>query len=518
MGEIRYRTLGLLSRTSAVLFVAIFVYVLSYAPIVRIREGADTLSESDDLMDSLYGTRRNEYPLYRPIDWSIGNTPLREPLLIWADVWSVRERFELGTEFTATTTAPRGGSYATGPVKSSTPEGGRPLGTTSNGEQDASSPWTETAEVVFENGSPWVFGDCVSASGDRILVGATEVDGNLSRCSAYFFERQPDASWQQSAKVTISNAAESIMCKSVSLSGDRALVGATDFDKSDSGFGAVYVFERRSEGSWQQTAKLRHPHFGTSVAVDGNLAIVGAPGEDARGKAYIFEHQADGTWLQIAGLTPNEDTLEQAFGVSVSMTPECALVGVESQYLGNGSDGGLAYVFDHQSNGTWKESARLIASDRAHDSALWTRVSLSGSQALVGVNWSSGQSVVSGAAYVFERGDDGTWRQTATLIPSSATTGAFVVEVSLSDGRALVGSYGYTNYSRWTESASIFERQIDGDWRQTHQLVADDGAGEYIFGASVILDGGRAFIGAPRDIEGNGISPGAVYVFEESGR
>ena len=38
----------------------------------------------------------DDLPVYRRVDWLIGETPLRDPLLWWADVWGVRGPFVEG--------------------------------------------------------------------------------------------------------------------------------------------------------------------------------------------------------------------------------------------------------------------------------------------------------------------------------------------------------------------------------------------------------------------------------------
>ncbi len=69
------------SRTLLVAFAMIVLpvaYVLNYAPVVR-------------MTPVRIGTS-----VYAPVDWMIDNTPLREPLFWWADLWGVRDDFRAG--------------------------------------------------------------------------------------------------------------------------------------------------------------------------------------------------------------------------------------------------------------------------------------------------------------------------------------------------------------------------------------------------------------------------------------
>ena len=50
-------------------------------------------------------------------------------------------------------------------------------------------------------------------------------------------------------------------------------------------------------------------NFGSSVSISGNMAIIGAPGDDDlgynSGSAYFYHHN-DATWVEVAKLTASE--------------------------------------------------------------------------------------------------------------------------------------------------------------------------------------------------------------------
>ena len=89
---------------------------------------------------------------------------------------------------------------------------------------------------------------------------------------------------------------------SVSLYGDTALIGAiNDDDNSKSGSGSVYVFTRSStDGTFTQQSKLdasdpaADNHFGMSVSLYGDTALIGALKDDDNGQSnsgsvYVFK-------------------------------------------------------------------------------------------------------------------------------------------------------------------------------------------------------------------------------------
>ncbi len=115
---------------------------------------------------------------------------------------------------------------------------------------------------------------------------------------------------------------------SVSLSGDRALVGAPE----DDGLGSVYVFEYDGS-SWAEVHRLSAAdgvsgdQFGWSVSLLGDRALIGAPGFDAnRGAVYVFEYDG-ASWTQALKLTGSESPLP------VELTSFLAVASSASIYL-----------------------------------------------------------------------------------------------------------------------------------------------------------------------------------------
>jgi hypothetical protein len=141
---------------------------------------------------------------------------------------------------------------------------------------------------VDDNG----FGASVSMDGDRLLVGAprAQVDGNPAG-AAYVFERV-DGAWVHSWKLTATYPeSSSRFGKAVALSGDYALVGAYFEDAVGNNSGAAYIFKRTDGGSWVLDTRLdpvspaAGDSFGRSVGLIGDVAMIGSPGDDDVGNA-----------------------------------------------------------------------------------------------------------------------------------------------------------------------------------------------------------------------------------------
>jgi hypothetical protein len=109
--------------------------------------------------------------------------------------------------------------------------------------------------------------------------------------------------------------------------------------------------------------------FGRSVAISGDTIIVGAPGDDERGEnagaAYVFVRDATRAWVEKQKLLPAEGIAGDFFGWSVAVDGDLAVVGAPRDHRGaNGqpdpslSDRGAAYVFG-RFGGTWRQLTRL---------------------------------------------------------------------------------------------------------------------------------------------------------------
>src|SRR5262249_17360942 len=129
------------------------------------------------------------------------------------------------------------------------------------------------------------FGVSVSISGDRALVG----DPGAAVQSVFVFVRQASGAWTVEQKIATSNfTVTEHFGSAVSLSGDRALIGAWADNANGLNSGSVYVYERQASGTWTQTAKLLQPapnagaddNFGFSVSLEGDRALIGARNEN----------------------------------------------------------------------------------------------------------------------------------------------------------------------------------------------------------------------------------------------
>ncbi len=166
--------------------------------------------------------------------------------------------------------------------------------------------------------------------------------------------------WDEVKKLLASDAqAGDFFGISVAVSGDTAVVGAFHEGAGGIRAGAAYVFVRDQGGAdnWGQVKKLiasdaeTGDYFGYKMAVSGDTAVVGATNEDAGGSragaAYVFQRNQGGadTWGEVKKLTASDAQADDRFGLSVAVSGDSAVVGAYFEDAGGGN-AGAAYVFD----------------------------------------------------------------------------------------------------------------------------------------------------------------------------
>ena len=204
------------------------------------------------------------------------------------------------------------------------------------------------------------FGYSVAISGDRAIVSAPYEDeaGVIESGKAYIFNVTTGALVH-----TLDNpnpfgtVDRDRMGLSVAISGDRAIVGASNEDDAGgTGSGKAYIFNVTT-GALVHT--LDNPNayntsaddeFGVSVAISGDRAIVGAWGEDDAsgfysGKAYIFDVTTGSLVHTLDNPNPVGTSNSDYFGLTLAIDGNRAIIGAYSEDDSN-SDSGKAYIFD----------------------------------------------------------------------------------------------------------------------------------------------------------------------------
>jgi len=395
--------------------------------------------------------------------------------------------------------------------------------------------WHEVSKATASDAAAGdIFGWAVAGSGDTFVVGAyRNSDAGSNSGSAYLFERNQGGGgrWGEVRKLTASDAAgNDEFGYSVAISGDTALVGAD----GNNGLGAAYVFFRNQGGvdSWGEVAKLVPSdglpddwiYFGTSVAISGSTAVVGAYGDDDAGpnsgSAYVFERNQGGadSWGEVAKLTASDAAGGDWFGDGVSISGDTVVVTAQRN-MDAGADTGSAYVFSRNQGGadSWGEVAKLLASDATAGDWFGKSAAISGDTVVVGAMYEDSVATDSGSAYVFSRNQGGadSWGEVTKLVASDAQGWDFFGwSVAISGDMLVVGANQDDHVASNAGSAYVFSRNQNGadNWGEVTKLVAADSAETDSFGVSVAITGDKVVVGAEGD-DDDGPNSGSAYVF-----
>jgi len=191
----------------------------------------------------------------------------------------------------------------------------------------------------------------------------------------------------------------------VAISGEIAVVGAYGDDGATLNAGAAYVFRRTASG-WAQETKLTAAdalpgaRFGDAVAAEGDRVFVGVPRDSAAfyggGAVYVFARDAGtGTWVEEAKLLPSDLGTSYRFGVAVAVVGDLLAVGAP-RATGAGFDTGAVYVFRRDAtSGAWVEEAKLFSDTIGFDNVFGLDLALASGPA--------GEFVVANEAPKFDR-------------------------------------------------------------------------------------------------------------------
>ncbi len=201
----------------------------------------------------------------------------------------------------------------------------------------------------------------------RLLVTAlyTHDASGAERGALFVYERDGSAWHLRSQVVPQGSGQTEVFGAALAASEDRIVVGAPL--ATDLGYhsGAAYVFRREGDG-WVQEARLlpspEPPHdgqfqeFGSSVAIEGDVLLVGAPG---LGFLYCFRREGDAWELEQL----MEDYPDTGFGSSLALQGEQALVGAPMGPHGFGHYG-VVYVVEHGPQG-WTRTGSIARTSSA---------------------------------------------------------------------------------------------------------------------------------------------------------
>ena len=271
-------------------------------------------------------------------------------------------------------------------------------------------------------------------------------------------------------------------------------------------------------------------YFGESVAISGNYAIVGANGEDdaggsSSGKAYIFNVTTGALVHTLDNPNAYSTSVSDFFGTSVAISGNYAIVGAYEEDDAGGTTSGKAYIF----NVTTGALVYTLDNPTAYGTSAYDRfglsIAMSDNYAIVGAyGEADAGGTRSGKAYIYNVTTGALLHTLDNPNPygTSAEDG-FGFSVAISDNYAVVGASGpYSVYNTAEDDAGgnnsgkvyIFD-VITGALVHTYDNPNAYGTSTNdFFGFSTAISGNNLIVGANQEDDAGGTNSGKVYIFD----
>jgi hypothetical protein len=356
--------------------------------------------------------------------------------------------------------------------------------------------------------------DWSSISQQQKIIGggatAVAIDGNTAAFSDWSNSQvkiytRSGTTWSLEDTVTVTGGNSQYIGDNdnIRISGDTIVAGASRYDTSNpysSNEGCAYVFTR-SGTTWSQQALLTasdagpSDYFGTSVDIDGDSIIVGAPEWDQGsnynvGSVYIFTRSGT-TWSQQQRINPTSQYGDQA-GSGVGISGDTIVIGGDEAGASQYANTGRAWVYV-RSGTSWSFQSTLIPSDVSTTPNNATKfgksVAIDEDTIVVGA-WEND------TVYVFTRSGT-TWTEEQKIKPGYGSGEDFGWSVAIDGDDIIIGVREYdTSGFVHDGGANIYQRS-GTTWSSESFLTSSDKQNSGKFGYSVAISGSTVIVAAP---------------------
>lgn len=287
---------------------------------------------------------------------------------------------------------------------------------------------------------------------------------------------------------------------SISIEGNIAVIGAPGNDDRNVNAGKAFVYEK-SNGQWELISELflenadAEIQFGKTVLVKDGLILIGVPGFNGfgviqEGRVVVYKRNAEG-WAWINELRNDIPSAYDHFGVSLAMHNGVVAVGAPGSTV-VAENSGAVFLFKNIETETFPV-AKITAPASETIYKFGMSVALNAEDLFVGDIRSKVNGVTKGAVFVF---DLGTHTAKAKLTTSN-TVFNFGSTLAATANELAISSWG-ANANNSYGSVYIFDKPA-GDWMDATediQILPDNGVEYGIYGSSIYLDGESLVIGS----------------------
>ena len=355
------------------------------------------------------------------------------------------------------------------------------------------SEWTTTAQLIPVLADPGdEFGAAVAIAGNLAFLGSLDDrdadddsgDGSGDEAPAPFVAvfKEFDAAWTEAAGLTASIPKGSGFGSAIAADGDVVVVGAPLLDLSIRDEGGAFIFRRiGSSDEFVLEASLIAPdafendRFGSAVAISGDRVVVGMPRDDDAGidggAAWIFE-RVDGDWLATAKIIRTTSDWYAGFGSAVAIDGDVLAIGAPRDDLG-GTDDGAVRVYRRLDAADWMLEAVIVAGgETATGRETGDAVALDGDRLVIGLPTDSQMGSNAGAAATWTWTGE-IWTPEAEIRAADVTGLALLgAAVAADDGRVLLGVPVTSAFGQYAGGLASLDLRTDCDSDGTPDYIA----------------------------------------------
>lgn len=369
-----------------------------------------------------------------------------------------------------------------------------------------------------ENTTVGLFGESVAVSGTILVVGApNETSSNLAAAGNAYIYNSSSGVLLESLTSPAPQELGSFGW-SVAVSGNLAIVGAPGENASGKlSAGHVYGYSVTT-GKLQYTLSSPNAQsegqFGGVLWASGSLLVVGAVNENTTagyaGRAYVYNAT---TGSLIGSLESPNPQYEGEFGSTVYATPNFVIVAAQNETASGFVGAGNVYVYGASDLALVKT---LTSPNAQKDGLFGFSLAGTGSLLVVGAPFESvGGEAEIGNAYVY---NTASWSLLKTFSGSTATQAYppdFGFAVAAGDGFIAVGApYNGTVVTSTTITGGAVYLYNATTFSLIAGITAPSASGIYYsseFGSAIAITSGTLIVGDPGAVELTSTSPGYAF-------
>ncbi len=246
--------------------------------------------------------------------------------------------------------------------------------------------------------------------------------------------------------------------------------------------------------------------FGLSLAVSGQILIVGDASADGIGAAFAYRRRSSGRWRRVQKLVaPNRQTNDQ-YGSQVAIEGDTVVVG---EWLDDdkGNDAGAVFIYRRGKNGEYVQRQKLWAVDAHANGYFGITLALSAQVLAIGAR-AKGDGIRR-VVHLYTRGSDRIWRLVQQVLPDPDSLKQYGLSLAVCDDIIVAGMNHADDRGEDSGAAYAIARMGTDRWRVVQKFLPEDLGVRHHFGTGVDTDCRRIVVSS------TAAGRGGVYIYEQ---